>query len=184
MHKVLPCVFALCLGPIAHSAASEKGAAAPAVTRPPAYAVLDKFLGTWDSQVEMVATDGKKSMQASRNTFEWDLHGRFLKDAGGDVGGATSFLGLWSYDPQAKRYESWYFQGPSGQTLHITYAWDDKNQTLTGTQDLGGGMTLEAKDRFLDQDHYDWSIVVKDKEGRQLNRLSAHSARVPKSPPR
>ena len=149
-------------------------------TRLPAYSVLDRFLGTWDAQVEVESADGKKSMQSLRNTFAWDLNGRFLKDEGKNSEGSATFLGLWSYNAQAKRYHSWYFQGPGGEVSQMTYAWDEKNQTLTGAGEPGGGMTVEAVDRFIDKDHYDWSIVVKDKDGRMLNRMKAHSTRAAK----
>src|SRR4051812_46370927 len=101
MLKLPSFAIALCLGVIAYSAAAEKAAVAPAGT-PPAYPVLEKFLGTWKAQVEMVSADGKKSTQAWQNTFAWDLDGRFLKDEGREAGGSASFLGLWSYDPQAQ----------------------------------------------------------------------------------
>jgi len=177
MPKITSIIFTLCLGATVCSAATEKAMVAPAGSRPPEYSVLDKFVGTWNAQVEMVSADGKKSAQSSRNTFAWALNGRFLKDDGGQVGGSSSFLGLWTYDPQTKRYQSWYFQGPGGETLQVTYAWDEKNQTLSGKQDMGGGMTVETLDHFIDKDHYDWVVVVKDKDGHALNRLSAHSVR-------
>lgn len=171
-------LLALCLGISVHAAAADGPAAGHAAPSFPENAVLDHFVGTWQGDIEIASADGKKTAQTWRNTFAWALNGRFLKDEGGDMKGSASFLGLWSYDPGNKRFQSWYFLGPDGMVANLAYAWDEKNQTLTGKADLGGGMSVETVDRFIDKEHYAWSTTIRDGEGRQVQKITARQTRV------
>jgi hypothetical protein len=161
-----------------NAAAGERPAGAQAPHAFPANAILDKFVGTWRGDLEFTSADGKRTAQSWRNTFAWALNGRFLKDEGGEVGGSASFLGLWSYDPEKRRFQSWYFLGPDGMAANLAYVWDEKERTLTGKADLGGGTTLETVDRFLDEEHYAWSTAIKDKDGRLIQGITARQTRV------
>jgi hypothetical protein len=172
MARKLPCLLALCLGISLHAVPAH------AVPTGPVKAVLDNFLGTWQGDLEITSADGKKTAQTWRNTFAWTLNGAFLKDEGGDTKGSTSFLGLWSYDPAGKRYQSWYFLGPDGMVANLGYVWDEKARILTGKADLGGGTTVVTVDRFLDKDHYEWSTTIKDKEGKLIQGITAKQTRV------
>jgi hypothetical protein len=158
------------------TAANQEQGASPAPSL--ASGALGKFVGTWKGEVEVQSADGKKTSYASRNAFTWSLNGRFLRDEGGEISGASAFLGMWTYDPQGKTYRSTYFLGPGGEIVNFTYTWDEKTQVIRGTAPLGGGIIMEAEDRFVGKDSYVWSIVVKDKEGRELNRMTGRQTRV------
>jgi len=170
--------LALCLALDIHSAADpQKKEVAP--PRPAALAALDRFVGNWKGEVEVQSAEGTKTTYASRNAFAWDLKGVFLKDQGGAVSGESAFLGMWSFDQPTQRYRSWYFSGPGGEAVNCSFVWDEKNQAFKGGADLGGGMVLESEDRFTGRDSYTWSITIKDKGGRQLNRMVGRQTRVP-----
>ena len=170
--------LALCLLLSLPAASADKPASAHASPAFPEKAVLDRFVGTWQGELEITSADGKKTAQTWRNTFAWALNGRFLKDEGGDLKGTTSFLGLWAYDPGEKRIRSWYFLGPDGMVANLDYVWDEKSKTITGKAELGGGMTIETTDRFIDKDHYDWTTSIKDKDGRLIQGITARQTRV------
>lgn len=140
--------------------------------------MLEKFIGSWKGDVTVQPADGKASTFAAANTFSWVLGGRFARDEGGDLSGASSNLGMWTYDPAAQAYRSWYFLAPGGEVVAFTYKWVERDQAFRGSADLGGGMAMEAEDRFLGKDAYEWRIVLKDKDGKALNRMSGRMKRV------
>lgn len=141
--------------------------------------VLERFIGSWKGEVSVQPAGGRESTYVAANTYSWALGGRFARDEGGDATGATSFLGMWTYDPGLKAYRSWYFQAPGGEVTAFTYRWVERDQAFRGGADLGGGMTLEAEDRFLGKDAYEWRIVLKDKDGKALNRMTGRMKRAP-----
>lgn len=144
----------------------------------PEWKPLEKFSGSWKGEVKATAGDGKETTYATKNTFAPALGGRFLEDTGGAVDGSSSQIGMWRYDPIGKKYQSWYFLAPGGEAVQFTHDWVEAEQAFHGTADLGGGMTMEATDQFKGKDAYEWSIIVKGKDGTVLNRLVGKQTRV------
>lgn len=156
-------------------------AAAPAKTTAPSspeWKVLDKFKGSWKGEVTVTAGDGKETSFHTKNAFAPVLGGTFIEDKGGAVDGSSSQIGMWRYDAAAKKYQSWYFTAPGGEAVQFTYDWFEAEQTLRGSADLGGGMTMEAIDTFKGKSAYEWTIIVKGKDGTVFNRMVGKQTRV------
>lgn len=181
MRKLLSLVLALSLGVAGPLHAEQpKSPAKPGGSAKPSSekAVLDKFVGTWQGDIEITTADGKKIPQTWRNSFAWTLNEAFLKDEGGDVDGTSSFVGYWSYDPGKKRYRSWYFVGPDGTVGNLVYTWNEEAQVLKGSTELDGGVRIETVDRFLDADRYEWSTTVTAKDGSLIRKITAMQKRM------
>lgn len=144
----------------------------------PEWKVLEKFTGSWKGEVKVTSGDGKEMKFSTKNTFTPVLAGKFIEDKGGAVDGSTSQIGMWRYDPASKKYQSWYFTAPGGEAAHFSYDWIEAEQTFRGSADLGGGMTMEAVDIFEGKDAYEWTIIVKGKDGAVLNRMVGKQTRV------
>ncbi len=139
---------------------------------------LGKFIGSWRGEVEVHPAGGRESTYVAGNTFSWVLGGRFARDEGGDISDASSNMGMWTYDPAVQAYRSWYFLAPGGEVVAFTYRWVERDQAFRGRADLGGGMVMEAEDRFQGKDAYEWRLVLKDKDGKALNRMTGRMKRV------
>jgi uncharacterized protein DUF1579 len=150
-------------------------AAAPAS---PEWKVLEKFKGSWKGEVKVTAGDGKETTFSTKNSFTPVLDGRFMEDKGGAVDGSSAQVGMWRYDPVGKKYQSWYFLAPGGEAVQFTYDWFEAEQTIRGTADLGGGMTMEAVDQFKGKNAYEWTIIVKGKDGTVYNTMVGKQTRV------
>jgi hypothetical protein len=144
----------------------------------PEWKVLEKFSGSWKGEVKVTSADGKETSFPTTNTFAPVLGGSFLEDKGGAVDGSSSQIGMWRYDAAAKKYQSWYFLAPGGQAVQFTHAWIESEQAFHGTADLGGGMAMEATDKFTGKDAYAWTIIVKGKDGSVINRMEGKQTRV------
>ena len=153
-------------------------AASPAAPVSPEWKPLEKFSGSWKGEVEVTAADGKKTSFPSKNSFTPVLGGRFMEDKGGAVDGSSSSIGMWRYDAVGKKYQSWYFLAPGGEAVQFTYDWFEAEQTFRGAADLGGGMTMETVDQFKGKDAYEWTIIVKGKDGTVFNRMVGKQTRV------
>lgn len=44
--------------------------------------------------------------------------------------------------------------------------WDEAASTMKWQGDLGSGITSESAHHFIDQDHYEWTMTVKDRGGK------------------
>jgi hypothetical protein len=144
----------------------------------PEWKNLEKFSGSWKGEVKVTAGDGKETSFSTKNSFAPVLGGRFLEDRGGALDGSASQIGMWRYDAVAKKYQSWYFLSPGGEAIQFSYDWVEAEQAFHGTADLGGGMTMEALDQFKGKDAYEWSIIVKGKDGTVFNRMLGKQTRV------
>jgi hypothetical protein len=134
--------------------------------KPPELKVLDRYLGTWDTEtVNKVAEWNPKEMRiAARFTNEWVLDGRFMQMKGKSSTGVES-LQMRTYDPQEKRYRAWVFDS-KGTAATSRGTWDEETKTLTWKGDLGDGITATNSVRFVGTDAIEWRLVARNDEGK------------------
>jgi hypothetical protein len=138
---------------------------------------LQRYVGSWHGEVCVDGLGVEPSSYTQENTWAWTLGGRFLEERGTDSNG-SSFLGVWSLDARTGKYRAHYFIAPSGDVVVLTHEWNELQRTFSGSADLGGGVRMLAEDRFLDRDHYEWSIVVQDGAGQIVSRMRGRERRV------
>ncbi len=138
---------------------------------------LQRFVGSWHGEVIVESAGSEPQRYAQDNTFAWTLGDQFLEERGKGSNG-SSFLGVWSLDSRTGMYRAHYFLAPSGDVVVLKHEWHAHEQTFSGSADLGGGMRMLAKDRFIDRDTYEWSITVQDGAGTTLTSMRARENRV------
>ncbi len=137
-----------------------------AQAKSPELKVLERLVGTWDAKAvskpaEWTPTEVRTT---SKITRKWVLDGRFLQDTS-EISDGSEGLSLFTYDPQMKAYQSWWFSS-EGHTSKSTGQWDAASETISFKADLGNGLTSRGSVRFLDKDHHDWKVVVQDGNGK------------------
>jgi hypothetical protein len=138
---------------------------------------LQRFVGSWQGEVRVDSPGLEPQRYTQQNTWAWTLGEQFLQERGTGSNG-SSFLGVWSQDPQSGRYRAHYFVAPSGDVVVLTHDWNEHEQRFVGSADLGGGLTMRAEDRFLADDTYEWSIAIEDASGKVLTSMRACERRV------
>lgn len=142
--------------------------------KPPELAVLERFVGTWDSETVLKPAEWtpKEVRLTGTNKYEWVLDGRFMQDTEEDA------LGWWTYDTRAKAYRGWFFV-PEGNVTEWKGRWNDEAKGLEMEADLGNGISFTGINRFPDKDTYEWTLVAKDKSGKvYLDMRETHRRRT------
>ena len=92
--------------------------------------------------------------------------------------GDKKVTGLLLYDKQEKVYRSWHFDNtgvfPRSKT---TGNYDDKTKTLHARSDLGNGNKLHVKLVFTNKDRIDWTMVIRNNDGRLMMDVVGHLTR-------
>ncbi len=138
---------------------------------------LGRYLGAWQGQVSVEVPGAAPQLYTQRHTFACATGGLFLEERGVGSNG-SSFLGVWSFEPQSGLYHAHYFLAPGGNAVVLSHEWNEAMLTFTGGAKLPGGARMLATDRFLDRDSYEWSIAIEDGSGRVLSRMQAREQRV------
>jgi len=105
----------------------------------PELAKLERMVGNWDGTWEMLSPkpeEGAEPMSGtSTGKFSWTMGGMFLMGAGVvDIGEGKmmNYVEYWTWDPQAKKYRSWFFSdwGESGES---TFSLSADGNSMKGT---------------------------------------------------
>lgn len=120
--------------------------------KPPELAVLEKFIGTWDTKatIKVAEWTPKEVRTTGTITNEWVLGGRFVQGKGSDSL-KLHFVTHWTYDAQRKAYRTWFFDS-NGQALEWGGKWDEKAKAFVVKNDMGNGITGTLTARVVDKD--------------------------------
>lgn len=140
--------------------------------------VLDRYLGAWESEVVIRPSQWIPKQKERRETknVEWILDNRFQQLASRSDEHETREIHR--YDKHSKMYQKWTFDSDGG-TGYWTGVWSARSATMTWTLDFGvikGTMI----DRFLDEDIYETTLIIKDSEGKLLLDVQAECLRLKK----
>jgi uncharacterized protein DUF1579 len=129
--------------------------------------VLDRWVGTWKTEVVNRPSEWapEAATTAGSITCKWVLGGKFVEESGSSLAKGAEHRVLWGYDSQRKAYRNWFFSS-GGDTVEGAGTWDARTSTLTTTSDAGSGRTGPATHHFLDADTCEWTYVVKDADGK------------------
>jgi hypothetical protein len=150
--------------------------AADGPDKPPELKVLDRLIGTWESDV--VAKPAKWTPKEVRTkatlTREWVLKSRFVQEKGGDAQSPT--LCMFSYDVQKKAYRFWMFNS-AGSAMELSGQWDEASKSIKWKGEMGNGITSSGPMRFIDADTIHWQLVTRDKAGKMYIHLEGNVTR-------
>ena len=147
-----------------------------AAPRSPELQVLERlFNGQWESEVTNTTTGEKTKAIEKRH---WSANGSFILSE--DINLSTKQESHFSitYDPNAKKYRSCYID-QNGAAI-VNGSWDEATDTMTWTGvDFAGNRSTGAT-KLIDRDHIEWSMVIKDPNGKVLVELSTKQKRTKK----
>jgi len=154
--------------PGAAPGAEESQSAAP---RPPELKVLDRLIGTWDTEriMKPAAWTPKEVRTTAKFTREWVLGGRFVQ-AKQSISDGSELIVMHTFDVQKKAYRYWVF-GSDGNASETSGQWDPAAETFSWRTDLADGMTITLSLHLIDADTQEWTLVVKDAGGQVCLRL-------------
>lgn len=89
----------------------------------------------------------------------------------------TSGMTMWTYDPERKSYRSWWFSS-AGHSSESAGVWDGGTKTFTWKA-TAPTFTTTARQRFTDDNTYEWDVLVKGDTGNVLYKVEGKSTRVP-----
>lgn len=128
--------------------------------------VLERLVGSWDAVAVSKPAEWtpKEVRTTSKITRKWVLDGHFLQETSESSDG-TEGLWLMTFDPQMKKYRSWWFNS-EGNVSKTAGDSDAIAETMSFSSDLDDGLVSRSSLRFIDDDHHDWRVVITDGTGK------------------
>ncbi len=146
----------------------EKGEEIVPPPKPPELKVLNRFLGTWDTELvsKPAAWSPKETKSQGVSTFTWTLDGRFLRSVGKSVPPEKAeSMQMMTYDPVRKEFYMWFFDS-FGTFSESAGQWDADNQVLTWKAEPDEKLTSINRVQFVDKNTVQWTMTIKDKENK------------------
>ena len=128
--------------------------------------MLDRFVGTWDTEVTLTPTGEKAVTTQGTEMRKWSVGGKFVlfENASRDLADSPEFHLTLTYDPASKTYHGVMMFGPN--RMLVTGTWDAANNTITfNGKSADDGGTFVYKNRFVDKDHCEATGVMKNGKG-------------------
>ena len=163
--------------PAGSGSSAEAQASAPL---PPELKPLQRFIGSWEQQVVLNPAEWNLERRniIATTEYTWILDGRVLQNQSVSEPDGTKGMVLTTYDTDGKEYRQWYFDsngalpadGDRGQ-------WNEAAKTFMwkGTDRWGNAGTHVY--RFIDHDHFEWRLVVKDYSGKVMSDMEGKAKR-------
>lgn len=148
---------------------------------PPELQALDYFVGEWSEQAVMKKAEWtpKETTSTATGKRQWILGKRVIENRGVWQPGNIEFLHLQTYDPDRKEYRTWYFDSsgalPKGEE---SGQWNAKTKTFTFKGVPGPGLTSHFTGRIVDDDHWEWTYLIKDGSNKKFLDISAKATRM------
>jgi hypothetical protein len=145
--------------------------------RPDEMKVLDRLVGEWRNEVTVTdsAAPDKPKAQTARAKAAAVLGGRFVETiVTCEPDGHNDYSLAW-FDPAAKRYRQWLFNGTGGYVVEPTGTWDEAANTLTWTSPDG---RLEGRWVFKSDDVREFRHIIKTADGKVVNEAAGVSRRT------
>ena len=158
------------------SAASARPADPPPPS--PEQKVLDRFVGTWRTTYTVSKTEWTPEAKVGSATISFGrvLGGAYLQEKS-EHSDKSSSLTMWTYDAERKSYRAWWFSS-AGHSSESTGAWDGGTKTFTWKATTPT-FTTTARQRFTDDNTYEWDVLVKGDSGNVLYKMEGKSTRMP-----
>jgi serine/threonine protein kinase len=160
----------------------QPGAAPPDETTggagpiPRELAVLDRLVGTWDTEMASRVRPGEKGR--AEMTVRKTLGGRFVEVRERVLPSGEEHYTLYTFDPPKRSFRNWYFSS-RWPPAEGTGTWDEAAKTMSWSCH-GGGQTTTLVWKFASDDRIEFRVTVKDGGGKVLEDLEGtHTRRKP-----
>src|SRR5205807_2357052 len=142
--------------------------------------VLEDMIGTWDEVMTNKPTEWMPKAEKSTAVTKrvWSLGGKFIRGEGAWQPAKIEFLHLMTYDPDARAYRSWYYDaGGSMPRGSAKGEWNAQSKTITWADTDDAGNKTIGTHKIVDKDHSEWTMVVKNRDGKVVLDLSGKCTR-------
>jgi|GEM_PF-525650 len=150
---------------------------APAFKQTKEWKALNRLVGDWEVQ-ETVTVPETKQGRGSR-TATWTLGDRYLVIKGKSGLDNSEWMALATYDPDRQAIREWVFSSLWAPGI-LSVRWDEQTNTFTFKGEDAGPTTVTGTDHFLDEDHHELTLTVKDGSGKVLFASTAKITRQKK----
>jgi hypothetical protein len=134
--------------------------------------VLDRFLGTWnwDATITMPGSNSEEKHSTGRISYTRILGGKFVQGTMEDAEKNATLL-LYTYDQQRKCFRYWAFLSSlGGCEAPVNGTWNEATRTLDWTGLATDQQPLTAQYRFLSDDAFECTVLVKNPAGQDVYR--------------
>jgi hypothetical protein len=145
---------------------------------PPEQKVLDRWVGNWKTTYKVPKAEWtpEERTGTAELTSSRVLGGKFVQEKSEHSDKTSSVLML-TYDEEKKSYRSWWFSS-TGQTAESTGKWDPEAKTMTWTSAGNSEFTSTVRQRYVDDDHAEWDVVVQGGTGKVFFKMEGKSVRT------
>jgi len=147
--------------------------------RPVEMRVLDRLVGEWGNEITITdsAAPDRPKAETTRVKAASVLGGRFVESiVTFEPDGHGDYLLAW-FDPAAKLYRQWFFNGTDGNVTELTGTWDEAANALTWTSPDG---RMEGRWVFKCDDVREFRHVTKAADGKVVNETAGVARRYDK----
>ncbi|MFI5394195.1 MAG: DUF1579 family protein [Candidatus Binatia bacterium] len=139
--------------------------------RPEAPAVLDRFLGDWETEtwIRHDSPPAREVHTKGRATCRKTLAGRYVEFRSWTVPSRAAELQIMTYDASAHRFRQWVFDS-DGYRHQADGAWDPATSTLTWAGTINGAAFV-IEDHWISTGRLEWTLRRKGADGRSLQMI-------------
>jgi len=172
----IACTLAICAAGLAMSCDHPEPPNDSPTIPAEALAVLQKFLGDWQTETHLTRPGAAPAKQSRTITTKGTavcrqtLAGRYFEFRAETVPPGQSDLQVMTFDPEAGVYRQWVFSS-DGYRHEATGMWDSTTSTLRWTG-KSGDTTFVIDDHWVSADHLEWTLSRTDAEGRVVQTIT------------
>lgn len=138
---------------------------------------LNRLVGQWET-LETVTIPKPREGRGSATTT-WTLGDRYLETRAKSGLDDCEWMSLCTYDEKRRTMRSWIFSS-LWQPGVSSIQWDEKTQTFNIKGENAGPTTFTATERLIDNDHREWSCMIKDADNKVIFQATSKITRVKK----
>jgi hypothetical protein len=145
---------------------------------PEAVAVLERFLGEWETQTSLRRPgDAPREIRTrGQGTCRRTLEGRYFEFRTHTIPPGEAELQVMTFDPEAGVYRQWVFSS-DGYLHEAAGTWDEGTCTLRWSGRTAAGAFV-ILDRFVAPGVLDWTLERRDAGGKVIQTIEGRLARV------
>lgn len=136
--------------------------------------VLDRYIGTWDGQVNEMVPEEKTATETG--TAAWEIGDKYVQIKSSTKLDDSQAMHLITYDAQKQNYHYYWFSS-TGMTFNATGNWDATAKTFTWDGQLADSLNIKMTDHFIDDNTRELHVTVKDSNGDTVFEMKAKSTR-------
>jgi hypothetical protein len=148
---------------------------------PPELERLERYVGSWRHQVvnRPTGVDAERTVTTGYGTWNWTLEGRVIEQFAVWSPAETQGLTLMTYDAENGKYRHWYFASDGSMPRQdLRGDWNEADRSFLWRATDQDGSTREQVHRFLDEDSWEWTLLIRDGAGQAVLDVEGKARRA------